>query len=137
MNCQFEMRVGKPLFCEALRLACEWERRMYTPSSRGSKRKADKNVDADFTSCLALREGKPLLATKGQKPDKRISEYSTLVTLVSLVGFQHRQQQYNTESGASSASPSGLLSVVCNASHLPQAVSLRHKPPRLQQQRRA
>ena len=50
--------------------------RMYTSSSRGSKRKADKNVDADFTSCLALREGKALSAIQGQKPEKRISEYS-------------------------------------------------------------
>ena len=40
-------------------------------------------ADFDFTSCLALREGKPLSAiqsqkpeTRDQRPEKRISEYS-------------------------------------------------------------
>ena len=47
-------------FCEAWRLACVWARRMHTSSSRGSKRKADKNADADFTSCLALERENPL-----------------------------------------------------------------------------
>ena len=45
---------------------------MYTSSSRGSKRKADKNVDADFTSCLALGEGKTRSANQDQKTEKPI-----------------------------------------------------------------
>ena len=73
---------------------------MYTPSSRGSKRKADKNIDADFSNSSALRERKSLSQPpKSQKPEKRISEYSTLVTLVSPFGFQRGQQQYTPLSG--------------------------------------
>ena len=60
---------------------------MYTSSSRGSKRKADKNVDADFTSCLALGEGKPAPPTKSGKPRNRLFRVSGLVTLVSSRRF--------------------------------------------------
>jgi hypothetical protein len=64
-----------------------WTRSMYTSSSRGSKRKADKNVDADFTSCLALGEGKPAPPTKSGKPRNRLFRVSGLVTLVSSRRF--------------------------------------------------
>ena len=49
---------------------------MYTSSSRGSKRKADKNVDADFTSCLALERENPLRQPKAENRETDCSEYS-------------------------------------------------------------
>ena len=49
---------------------------MYTSSSRGSKRKADKNVDADFTSCLALERENPLRQPKTENRETDCSEYS-------------------------------------------------------------
>ena len=49
---------------------------MYTSSSRGSKRKADKNVDADFTSSLALERENPLRQPKAENRETDCSEYS-------------------------------------------------------------
>ena len=117
------MRVGKPLFCEAWRLACGWTRRMYTPSSRGSKRNADKNVDAVCTSCLALREGK---TTHSQpkaenQPNHRVSP--SLVTLGPL-SVSNNHNNNTRPLGCISPHPIGVCCLClynCNASHFRQA----------------
>ena len=81
------LRVGKPLFCEAWRLGFCVTHGMYTSSSRGSKRKADKMSMLTFTSSLALGEGKPAPPTKSRKPRNRLFRVSGLVTLVSSRRF--------------------------------------------------
>ena len=85
---QPNLRVGKPLFCEAWRPACR-PTSMYTSSSQGSKQKADKNVDANFTRCLALREGKPLSAIQGQKPRNRLFRVFRLSSLSFLLSVSN------------------------------------------------
>ena len=83
---------------------------MYTSSSRGSKRKADKNVDADFTSCLALGEGKPAPPTKSRKPRNRLFRVSGLVTLVSSRRFP--TQTTTVQQMADQPHPLGACSLV-------------------------
>ena len=53
------MRVGKPVSCEARRLAAVDPRYMHFFQPRKQQQaESGQNVDANFTSCLALREGK-------------------------------------------------------------------------------
>ena len=69
-------RVGKPLLCEAWRPACRPTACALLRAEEESGKRFKKS-DADFSSCLALREGTPLSAIQGQKKtEKRISEYS-------------------------------------------------------------
>ena len=113
------LRVGKPFFCEAWRLACVWARRIYTSLSRGSKRKADKNVEAGFNDSLALgRETPP----SQPQPETRETDFR---------GFHSRHSRFSLRFSVSNVDnnnthgclrgtgsiPWGLLSVVCNASH--------------------
>ena len=61
---------------------------MYTSSSRGSKRKADKMPMLTFTSSLALGEGKPAPPTKSRKPRNRLFRVSSCWTQLGVLGRQ-------------------------------------------------
>ena len=89
-----------------------------------------------FTSSLALERENPLRQPKAENRETDCSEFLNSSLSFLLVGFQHRQQQHNR--WRTSRIPLGpVVWLSGNASHLPQAFCLRHKPPRLRQQRRA
>ena len=79
---------------------------------RGSKRKADKNVGAGFTSCLALREGKPLSASQGRKTretDFRVFQLSSLSFLLAVFNTDNYNTTWNIGSERPSRIPCFLL----------------------------
>ena len=128
------VRVGSPSSCGAWRLAAV--NPAYVHFFQPRKQAASgQNADADFTSCLALRESKTTLRhmlrqpkTENQ-PNHRVSRSLVTLGLLSVSNNRNKQQQQTARRVYSSASPWGLLSVFCvrNASHSRQAACLRNK----------
>ena len=134
---QPNLRVGKPLFCEAWRLGFSCGTGVCTllPAEEASGKRTKMSM---LTLLVAWGwRGKTRSANQKRKTEKPIVP-SVITRHSRFFSSVSNSDNNSTTVCADPAHP--LRPVVClsgNASHLPQAFCLRHKPPRLRQQRRA